>query len=101
MENIMSNIKLFRLNSGEELIGAVTIKGDGDYFVKDITVLIPTQANSLGLAPFMPYSQIPETGITFKEKDVMFFTEPVEELASKYREMYTKIVTPAQKKIIF
>jgi hypothetical protein len=96
----MSNIKLLRLNSGEELIASITENESGDYLAKDITVLIPTQSNTLGLAPFMPYSIIPEVGITFKEKDIMFFTKPIDDLLTKYNEMFKKIVTPPEKRII-
>jgi len=97
MEN---EIKLFRLNSGEELIARLTTTEDGLYFAEDITVLIPTQANSLGLAPFMPYSKIGETGIGFKATDIMFITEPVAELEAQYKNMHGQVMTPPEKKII-
>ena len=97
MEN---EIKLFRLYTGEELIARLTKTESGDYFAQDITVLIPTQSNSLGLAPFMPYSKIGNTGIEFKAKDVMFITEPVGELESQYKNIHGQLVTPPEKKII-
>lgn len=97
MEN---QIKLFRLYSGEELIARLTSTENGNYFARDITVLIPTQSNSLGLAPFMPYSTISETGTEFNAKDVMFITEPIEDLARQYRSIHGQLVTPPQKKII-
>ena len=95
-----NEIKLFRLYTGEELIARLTKIESGDYFAKDITVLIPTQSNSLGLAPFMPYSTISETGVEFRSKDVMFITEPVGELEAQYKNIHGQLVTPPQKKII-
>jgi hypothetical protein len=97
MEN---EIKLFRLYTGEELIASLTKTESGDYFAKNITVLFPTQSNSLGLAPFMPYSKIGDTGVELRAKDVMFITEPIEDLANQYKSMHGKVVTPPQKKII-
>jgi hypothetical protein len=97
MEN---EIKLFRLYTGEELIARLTKTESGDYFAKDITVLIPTQSNSLGLAPFMPYSKIGDTGVDLRAKDVMFITEPVGELESQYKSIHGQVMTPPEKKII-
>lgn len=97
MEN---EVKLFRLYTGEELIARLSKTESGDYFAQDITVLIPTQSNSLGLAPFMPYSKISDTGVEFKGKDVMFITEPVGELEAQYKSIHGQVVTPPEKKII-
>jgi hypothetical protein len=97
MEN---EIKLFRLYTGEELIARLTKMENGDYLARDITVLIPTQSNSLGLAPFMPYTKIADTGIELKAKDVMFITEPVSELEAQYKNIHGQVLTPPEKKII-
>jgi hypothetical protein len=95
-----NEIKLVRLTSGEELITRLAKTTEGDWVAKDITVLIPTQSNSLGLAPFMPYTKITEEGVTLRDKDIMFITEPVEELTARYNEIHGNIVTPPSKKII-
>jgi len=97
----MSNeIKLFRLYSGEELIANLSILENGNYMAKDITVIFPTQSNSLGLAPFMPYSKIAETGIEVRAKDILFITEPVVDLEARYREMHGMVMAPPAKRII-
>lgn len=97
MEN---EIKLFRLYTGEELIARLTKMENGDYFAEDITVLIPTQSNSLGLAPFMPYSKIEDTGVELKAKDIMFITEPVGQLEAQYKTIHGQVLAPPEKKII-
>lgn len=97
MEN---EIKLFRLYTGEELIARLTQTESGDFIAEDITILIPTQSNSLGLAPFMPYSKIDETGVELKAKDVMFITEPVDDLANQYRNIHGQVLAPPEKKLI-
>lgn len=95
-----NEIKLFRLYTGEELIARLTKVDNNYYLAKDITVLIPTQSNSLGLAPFMPYTKIGETGVELNAKDIMFITEPVSELEAQYKTIHGQVLTPPEKKII-
>ena len=88
----MSNIQIVRLTSGEELIADVAIQTDG-YLLSDIAVLIPTQQNQLGLAPFMAYG-VPKDGIFFKNEHIMFLIEPVDGLRQQYQTMFGKVITP-------
>ena len=88
----MSNIQIVRLTSGEELIADVTTQTDG-YLLSDIAILIPTQQNQLGLAPFMAYG-VPKDGIFFKNEHIMFLMEPVDGLRQQYQTMFGKVITP-------
>jgi len=101
MEYIMSpETKIVRLSTGEELICTLTSESTSSrgtvYHMTDIAILIPTEANQLGLAPFMPYSTGITSGVDITEKDVMFVTDPVDDLLSQYQNMFSKIVTPKQ-----
>lgn len=103
----MSNIKIVRLATGEELICEVTHlkhtpQTDGAaYILKDVAILIPTQQNSLGLAPFMAYSDASK-GMEIDPKFVMFVVDPVQDLKNQYQQMFSKIMTPesSDKKLI-
>jgi len=88
----MDNIKIVRLITGEELICSVKVSSTG-YTLKDVAILIPTQSNQLGLAPFMAYSDAKD-GIETHSKNVMFVVEPVAELKQQYQTMFSKIITP-------
>ena len=92
--------KIMRLSTGEELICTATTEETSSrgtvYHISDIAILIPTEANQLGLAPFMPYSTGITSGIQIAEKDVMFVTDPVDDLRSQYQNMFSRIVTPKQ-----
>ena len=88
----MSDIQIVRLTSGEELIAYVTIQTDG-YLLSDVAILIPTQQNQLGLAPFMAYG-VPKDGIFFKNEHIMFLIEPVDGLRQQYQTMFGKVITP-------
>jgi len=95
-----SEIKIMRLVTGEEIICDVSTESSSRYGVvyniKDVAILIPTEANRLGLAPFVPYSTASVDGITLAEKDVMFVTKPVDDLRKQYQNMFSKLMTPNQ-----
>ena len=94
----MSDIKIVRLATGEELI--CTVSGGPDHYtLKDVAILIPTQQNSLGLAPFMAYSEA-SNGITVASNFVMFIVDPVAELKAQYQNMFGKVITQDKKIII-
>jgi hypothetical protein len=101
MEYIMSdNIKIIRLSTGEELIATVNDTFNRDVLnLTDVAILIPTQQNSLGLAPFMAYSNAPE-GIQLQCSFVMFTVDPIAGLKKQYQNMFSKIITPTEQKII-
>jgi hypothetical protein len=88
------SINIVRLSTGEELIATVTETGAGLNLV-DVAILIPTQANSLGLAPFMAYSDASK-GFDIAWKDIMFVVKPVNQLESQYQDMFGKIIQPKQ-----
>lgn len=95
----MSNVKIVRLTTGEELIATVKYNPDGSANLSDVAILIPTQQNSLGLAPFMAYSDA-SNGFDIDKKDIMFVVAPVSQLEGQYQEMFGKIVTPQKQGII-
>ena len=95
----MANIKIVRISTGEELIADVK-EADGKVILSDVAILIPTQQNQLGLAPFMAYSDASK-GFDINTSMVMFMVDPVQDLQNQYQQMFSKIVTPSnEKKII-
>ena len=88
------NIKIVRLTTGEELICDVKVNGTMDVILKDVAILIPTQQNQLGLAPFMAYSDAKD-GFHTTMNSIMFIVEPQAELKNQYQKMFSKIITPA------
>lgn len=95
----MSDIKIVRLSTGEELICEVSTLESNEYTFKDVAILIPTQQNSLGLAPFMAYSDV-EKGMKIEKRFVMFMVDPVENLVNQYKNMFGKVLTQSKKIII-
>ena len=97
---LQNEIKIVRLVTGEELL--CTVSSDLNkavYTLTDVAILIPTEANSLGLAPFMGYSTAYDSkeGMDVEDKFIMFIVDPVETLKKQYQTMFAKILTPPSK----
>jgi hypothetical protein len=95
----MSDIKIVRISTGEELLCTVDSSNKDHLTLSDVAILIPTEANSLGLAPFMAYSDAKD-GMEIPRSYVMFMVDPVETLKKQYQTMFSKIITNESKLII-
>lgn len=95
----MTNIKIVRLSTGEELICEVVKTESSKLKLKDVAILIPTQANQLGLAPFMAYSDA-AGGMEIEENFIMFMVDPVSDLQSQWQTMFSRVITAPSKIII-
>ena len=95
----MSDIKIVRISTGEELLCTVDSSNKDHLTLSDVAILIPTQANSLGLAPFMTYSDAKD-GMEIPRSYVMFVVDPIEDLKKQYQSMFSKIITNDSKLII-
>ena len=94
----MLNIKIVRLNSGEELLCSYEKLNEQSVKLSEIALLIPTRENSIGLMPFMPYTNSEE--LTVKESFVAFIAEPVEGLRQQYQQMFGKIITQSSQIVV-
>ena len=96
----MSEIKIVRISTGEELLCTVSTCMREDHLnLTDVAILIPTEANSLGLAPFMAYSDA-KNGMDIPMSFVMFMVDPVDNLKAQYQTMFSKVITGGSKIII-
>lgn len=97
----MSDLKVIRLTTGEELLAEIATIDGTFYRITDIAILYPTDSGSLGLAPFMGYADLTE-GLDLDPKDVMFVAPPITDLAAQHAKMFpkSKILTPDQKIIV-
>ena len=91
----MSNVKLFRLNSGEEIIARFEEETDF-WTLKDPAILIPMQQGQIGLMPWMQYTQAAK-GVKIPKSFVAFTVEPLDEFKAQYDSSLNKgIVTPSR-----
>lgn len=89
----MSDIKLFKLTSGEEIMASLILRGL-DYEIEDVVTLVYQQAGdgrmTVGFAPFMPYSD--EKVIKLNPSSVAAEANPKDQILSEYKRVFSKIV---------
>jgi len=93
----MSDIKLIKLTSGEEILGKVVSQEECAWVLDDVTsvVMHPTKdgAMSVGFAPFMPYN---EGTISLWTSSITVVAEPNQQLKNEHTRIFTGIqIAPA------
>ena len=89
------NVKIFRLNSGEELISR--FEENNDFWVlKNAAVLIPMGQGQIGMMPWLAYTKA-EKGISIPKSYVAFTVEPLDDLKTQYDASLNKgLVAPSK-----
>ena len=85
----MSEVKILRLTSGEELIGKVEKTDDDSYIIKKPAIILPVGEGRVGLAPYLPYCEV-DDGLEVSSRFVMFDVEPVVEFKNQYNSAFWK-----------
>ena len=107
----MSDVKLLRLTSGEEIMGEVDHKleelihglAEPVYTITDPAVLrwVPREDDPkvprLVIASLIPHSD--ETSVTIHERHVLFEIAPVEELISEYNSVRSSGIAKPNKEV--
>ena len=85
----MSVVKLFRLNSGEEVISKVLDNSHthaGSWLLKSPAIILPVGNGKLGMAPWLPYCET--DSMELPEKAVAFVATPKTQLVNDYNENF-------------
>ena len=88
----MSEIKIVRLQTGEELMGTVEVT-DTCVTIADPAIIIPAGDNRIGIAPFMPYAKY--DSLELKNHHIVFVTDPVDEFANQYTQSVSGLTIPS------
>jgi hypothetical protein len=82
----MDNIKIIRLQNGDDIIGTVVFDYD-EYYVKE-PMLVELEyignKSSLIMRQWLPTQLISKNEIKLKERDVLFVVEPAEDFCEYY-----------------
>jgi hypothetical protein len=81
-------IKIFRLNSGEEIV-AEGKEGEETYTLIRPALILPGGQGQIMLAPYMPYAE-QENGIEFPKRSFLFIVSPHESLLNEYNDYFGK-----------
>ena len=79
----MSEVKLVSLKSGEEPIGKWS-----DGHLDNPVILVPTGNGSVGLMPYMPYTNVTDSGIDLPEDFILFVLDLHDELFNHYNSQF-------------
>lgn len=89
----MSDVRLAKLTSGEEILYTEVSVGDGATVIKDPVTLVYQQTEqgtvSVGFSPFMPYH---DGTIALSHSGVAAVSTPTAQLLSEYTRIYSGIV---------
>lgn len=78
----MSEVKLFRLNSGEEVLAKLMEEVNTGWTIKNPAILLPIGNGKLGLAPWLPYCET--EGMTLPKSAVAFVSTVKTQLVNDY-----------------
>jgi hypothetical protein len=97
----MSELRLFKLISGEEVVGKVVNETDSVVELDNAVALVYHQVAegkmSVGFAPFMPYA---EGAVKLKQTSVAASAPPTDQIAQEHIRVFSGIVVaPAGSKI--
>ena len=86
----LSDIKIVRMPSGEEIIGIVDLNmvEQGVVSIKKAAILIPTGEGRLGLSPYIPYAELEDDTLMLKESQVVWIVTPQKELSEQYHQSF-------------
>jgi len=96
----MSNIKLIRMSSGEDVVAEVVFEDTNNIKIKNAIVAIPTGNGHLGFAPWSPILSKEEKTINVAKQFVVYQAEPDSSVVEQYNTMFGNVITPNKQSII-
>lgn len=93
----MSDVKIIRLQTGEDVIAKTTKDTMGNYTLEKSFVIIPQQMGpgkpvQLMMTPYMPYTN--DDTVTISAEKVIVQVKPKEEILKSYQQNTSSILTP-------
>ena len=93
----MSEVKIVRLITGEDVIGQIDKDTVGNYTLNKAFTIIPTQSApgqpvQLMMTPYMPFSA--DETVTISADKIVTSVKPKEDIYNSYKANTSKILTP-------
>ena len=92
-------IKLFRLQSGEQVIAEILGVSETVTMVKNPIVLVPDQEGNVSFMPWAPMAE-KEVEVEVYSRHIVYMTTPAVELQKNHEEIFSPIITPGKKGLI-
>jgi hypothetical protein len=97
----MSNLKIFRLSTGEDVIGQKIVNANAEITeIKQPFVIVPMQSKpggpvSLALTPYMPYAE--EDTVSIKKNNIVAEVNPKTDIGNSYNQHLGSGIIQAKK----
>lgn len=88
------NVKLIRLNSGEDVIADLISQCDEDIVISNPIVAVPSGRGELGFAPWSPLLSKDVKEITIARHYVVYVSETQDQIVEQYNQIFSPIITP-------
>lgn len=97
----MNEIKLFKMMSGEEILGTVVGYSNNRHTLNDVVAITyhPTEGGQMvaGFAPYMPYSA---GDIVLHHHAIAIVADVEEAMLEEYKRIFGRIITPPKEIIV-
>ena len=94
------DVKLFRMQSGEEVI-ADLIEDKGETMViANPIVMVPGHDGKIGFAPWCPLVAEEVKELEIRSSFTVYVTIPNEQVVKNYEDIFSPIITPSSKGLI-
>ena len=88
------NVKLIRLNTGEDVIADLVRDFDDVIIVSNAIVAVPSGRGELGFAPWSPLLSKEVKELTISKNFVVYISEAQEQIVEQYNQIFSPIITP-------
>ena len=92
-------IKLFRLQSGEQVVAEILSETELKTTVKNPIILVPDQEGNVSFMPWCPMAE-KDVEVEVYSRSIVYVTTPAAELQKNYEEIFSPIITPGKKGLI-
>jgi hypothetical protein len=92
----MSNVRIVKLRTGEELITGVVHDDSSHILLKKPCILLPTAQHQIGIAPWaFVTKEAQDGGISIATSEVLYEGTPLDDLLNQYNSIFgSKLVVP-------
>ena len=93
------NIKVLRMNTGEEVIFTLVEETEDYVSVQNPLVAVPSAQGQIGFAPWSVLSK-EDDGIKVEKQYVVYLIDTRDEIVENYKKIFSPIETPSKKLIL-
>ena len=96
---MIMDIKVLRMNTGEEVIFTLVEETDDYVSVENPLVAVPSAQGQIGFAPWSVLSKEDEP-IKVEKKYIVYLIDTRDEIVDNYKKIFSPIETPSKKLIL-